>query len=73
MSMEVTVQSNVFHVLHSAGVLTSTDEKYLGQEYQERPNVGQWVSICSNLGACFFDVIPGFGVFFFGMFFFYFT
>lgn len=54
MSMEVTVQFNVFHALHSAGVLTSTDEKYPGQEYQERPDVGQWVSHCLILGLYFF-------------------
>lgn len=49
MLTEVTVQFNVFHALHSAGALTSTDERYLGQEYQEHPDVGQWVSICVNL------------------------
>ena len=60
MSMEVTVQFNVFHALHSAGVWTSTDEKYPGQEYQEHPDVGQWVSHCPNFGASLFVVIPSY-------------
>lgn len=60
MSMEVTVQFNVLHALPSAGVLTSTDEKYPGQEYQERPDVGQWVSHCPNFGALVFVVITSY-------------
>ena len=60
MSMEVTVQFNVLRALPSAGVLTSTDEKYPGQEYQERQDVGQWVSHCPNFGALVFVVITSY-------------